>query len=343
LNGEVSTGEKNSWGNGSEQTISFICQFRCNPLPKPLDGCRNSELLSPSASLVGMTTIPLPSGFDFSWVLGFLAARTVPSLEEVREREYRRSVRLNGTPVTLTLRESRGRANGSRSIVATSAPQLPSRVIRAAVTRMLDLDADVDRFRKLARRDPILGAIVRRRSGIRLPQLLDPFEGLVRAILGQQVSVAGASTMVDRVVRLVSRPASDEPNAFHAFPTAAEVAAAGEERLRGIGLTRARAATMLGVARRIADGALNLEALRSAPAEEAQAALEELPGIGPWTASYVRMRALGDRDAFPAADLGVIKAMAAVGVDRRAIAAVAERWRPWRGYAALHLWASLKN
>jgi AraC family transcriptional regulator, regulatory protein of adaptative response / DNA-3-methyladenine glycosylase II len=288
-----------------------------------------------------MTTIPLPPGFDFSWVLGFLAARTVPSLEEVREREYRRSVRLNGTPVTLTLRESRGRTNGSRSIVATSSPQLPPREIKAAVTRMLDLDADVDRFRKLARRDPILGAIVRRRSGIRLPQLLDPFEGLTRAILGQQVSVAGASTMVDRLVRLVSRPVSSAGDSFHAFPTAAEVAAAGDERLRSIGLTRARAATMHGVARRIAEGALDLESLRAAPAEDAQSALEDLPGIGPWTASYVRMRALGDRDAFPAADLGVIKAMAAAGIERRAIASVAERWRPWRGYATLHLWASL--
>jgi 3-methyladenine DNA glycosylase/8-oxoguanine DNA glycosylase len=208
---------------------------------------------------------------------------------------------------------------------------------------MLDLDADVDRFRRLARRDPILGGIVRRRSGIRLPQLLDPFEGLTRAILGQQVSVAGASTMVDRLVRLVSMSPPADSNEFLAFPTPGAVADVGEERLRTIGLTRARAATMIGVASRIADGAFDLESLRGASADDAQAALEELPGIGPWTASYVRMRALGDRDAFPAADLGVIKAMAAAGIERRAIAEVAERWRPWRGYATLHLWASLSG
>jgi 3-methyladenine DNA glycosylase/8-oxoguanine DNA glycosylase len=94
-------------------------------------------------------------------------------------------------------------------------------------------------------------------------------------------------------------------------------------------------------ARRIADGELDLERLRLAPAAEVQTALEDLPGIGPWTASYVRMRALGDRDAFPSADLGVIKAMEAAGVARRSIIDVAERWRPWRGYATLHLWASL--
>ncbi|HUQ82006.1 MAG TPA: DNA-3-methyladenine glycosylase, partial [Gemmatimonadaceae bacterium] len=195
-----------------------------------------------------------------------------------------------------------------------------------------------------AARDPILASIVRRRSGIRLPQLLDPFEGLTRAILGQQVSVAGASTITDRLVRMFARPVPGAKRAgFLAFPVPGDLADAGADRLREIGLTRARAATLAGVARTIADGALDLESLRGAPPDDAQAALQSLPGIGPWTASYVRMRALGDRDAFPAADLGVIKAMEAVGVDRRSIASVAERWRPWRGYATIHLWASLHD
>jgi 3-methyladenine DNA glycosylase/8-oxoguanine DNA glycosylase len=207
---------------------------------------------------------------------------------------------------------------------------------------MFDLDADLGHFRRLARRDPILASIVRRNAGIRLPQLLDPFEGLVRAILGQQVSVAGASTITDRLVRLFSRSiAGAKTSPFLAFPTAADVAEAGADRLRTLGLTRARAATLAGASLCVAEGGLDLERLRHAPAEEAQAALEDLPGIGPWTASYVRMRALGDRDAFPGADLGVIKALDAAGVERRAIAETAERWRPWRGYATLHLWASL--
>jgi 3-methyladenine DNA glycosylase/8-oxoguanine DNA glycosylase len=120
-----------------------------------------------------------------------------------------------------------------------------------------------------------------------------------------------------------------------------DVADAGEARLRTLGLTRARAATMSGVARRIADGELHLDRLRHAAPDEAQAALEALPGIGPWTASYVRMRALGDRDAFPSGDLGVIKALAALGVGRTSIIDAAEPWRPWRGYATLHLWSSL--
>lgn len=294
----------------------------------------------------GDVQIDLPRGFDFGWVLGFLAARTVPSLEAVVDGAYHRSVRLNGKPVTLRLREvvsAVGRVSArGRTLIVTSQPTLPPNALLAAVTRMLDLDVDLARFRRLAGRDPILGAIVRRRSGIRLPQLLDPFEGLTRAILGQQVSVAGASTITDRLVRLFARPVPGARAAsFLAFPTPADVADAGMDRLREIGLTRARAATLAGAARCIADGALDLEALRLLSADEAETALQGLPGIGPWTASYVRMRALGDRDAFPAADLGVIKALAAAGVERRAIPAVAERWRPWRGYATLHLWASL--
>ena len=236
----------------------------------------------------------------------------------------------------------RGRtARTRRVLVASSRPRLQAGVLEAAVRRMLDLDVDLGHFHRLARRDPILAPIVRRRSGIRLPQLLDPFEGLARAILGQQVSVAGASTITDRLVRLFSRAVPGARNSgFLAFPTPSDVAEAGADRLREIGLTRTRAATLHGAAQRIADGALDLERLRTLPADEAQAMLEQLPGIGPWTASYVRMRALGDRDAFPSADLGVIKRMHAAGVARDSILEVAERWRPWRGYVTLHLWAS---
>ena len=291
--------------------------------------------------------ISLPPSFDFAWALGFLAARTVAALESVEGGAYRRSVRLAGKPVTFALTEApreidNGSRRGERCLIATARPTLAPEVLEAAVRRMLDLDADLAGFHTLARRDPILSRIVRRRSGIRLPQLLDPFEGLTRAILGQQVSVAGASTLTDRLVRLFARPVRGaRETGFLAFPRPADVAEAGADRLRALGLTRVRAATLAGAAARIADGGLDLEALRDRPPAEAQAALEELPGIGPWTASYVRMRALGDRDAFPSADLGVIKALDAVGVARRAIVDVAERWRPWRGYATLHLWASL--
>jgi 3-methyladenine DNA glycosylase/8-oxoguanine DNA glycosylase len=188
-----------------------------------------------------------------------------------------------------------------------------------------------------------LAGIVRRRSGIRLPQLVDPFEGLARAVLGQQVSVAGASTITDRLVQLFALRAPGPRNgSFLAFPRQPTlptrvridcVPSASHARARDNGgrgtSDRRRRSRPRGASPRFG---------RRRPA-----ALEQLPGIGPWTAAYVRMRALGDRDAFPGADLGVIKALAAAGVERRAIFEVAEAWRPWRGYATIHLWASLSK
>ncbi|HET9227684.1 MAG TPA: AlkA N-terminal domain-containing protein [Thermoanaerobaculia bacterium] len=273
--------------------------------------------------------LAVPPDFDFDWTLGFLAARVVPSLEGVEDGEYRRSLRVDGRPVTLAVRFQPG------ELTVRSSPRLPQ--LRRLVTRMFDLDADLDTFHKLAAGDPLLRNLVASRPWIRLPQYLDPFEGTVRAILGQQVSLAAASTMVDRLVRRVGDPA---PDSFLAFPSPAAVAALGTQGLLELGLTRAKAAALHGLA--LAD--LDWERLRTAPAEEAEAELDALPGIGPWTASYVRMRTLGDRDAFPAADLGVIKALRALLAEEpspKRIAELAESWRPWRAYATLHLWHSL--
>ena len=277
--------------------------------------------------------IPVPPDFDFDWTLGFLAARVVPSLEGVEgggaPGEYRRSLRVDGRPVTLAVRFRPG------ELTVRSSPRLPQ--LRRLVTRMFDLDADLGSFHKLAAGDPLLRDLVASRPWIRLPQYLDPFEGTVRAILGQQVSLAAASTMVDRLVRRVGDPA---PDSFLAFPRPEAVAALGTQGLIELGLTRAKAASIHGLA--LAD--LDWERLRTAPAKEAEAELDALPGIGPWTASYVRMRTLGDRDAFPAADLGVIKALRALLAEEPSparIASLAESWRPWRAYATLHLWHSL--
>lgn len=275
--------------------------------------------------------LPAPPDFDFAWTLGFLAARVVPSLEGVEDGEYRRSLRVDGRPVTLAVRFLPG------ELAVRSSPRLPPGELRRLVTRMFDLDVDLGAFHALASGDPLLRDLVAARPWIRLPQYLDPFEGTVRAILGQQVSLAAASTMVDRLVRRVGDPA---PAPFLAFPRPEAVAALGREGLLELGLTRAKAASLHGLA--LAD--LDWDHLRTAPAEQAEAELDALPGIGPWTASYVRMRTLGDRDAFPAADLGVIKALRALLPEPPTpgrIAALAESWRPWRAYATLHLWHSL--
>lgn len=275
--------------------------------------------------------LPAPPDFDFDWTLGFLAARVVPALEGVEDGEYRRSLRVDGRPVTLAVRFSPG------ELTVRSSPRLAPAKLRRLVTRMFDLDVDLGAFHALASGDLLLRDLVATRPWIRLPQYLDPFEGTVRAILGQQVSLAAASTMVDRLVRRVGDPA---PDSFLAFPRPEAVAALGHQGLIELGLTRAKAASIHGLA--LAD--LDWDHLRTAPAEQAEAELDALPGIGPWTASYVRMRTLGDRDAFPAADLGVIKALRALLPKEPTpvqIAALAESWRPWRAYATLHLWHSL--
>ncbi|MDB5075874.1 MAG: DNA-3-methyladenine glycosylase 2 family protein, partial [Chloroflexi bacterium] len=177
--------------------------------------------------------------------------------------------------------------------------------------------------------------------GLRIPVAINGFEIAVRAILGQQISVAGARTLAARLVAKLGEPlAAPRGGLTHYFPTAAAVADAD---LAGIGLTGARIASLRALARAVAAGEIVLE--RTADRQETTERLLALPGVGPWTASYIALRALGDPDAFPAADLGLRRALERLGrpADARSIVAMAEAWRPWRGYATLHLWTSLAN
>jgi 3-methyladenine DNA glycosylase/8-oxoguanine DNA glycosylase len=287
--------------------------------------------------------ITLPPLFDLEWTLGFLAARTVASLESLEDGTYRRSLRRNGAPVVVEIHPIRDGA----ALEVRAAPDLPSPELRRIVSRMFDLEAELPAFHSMAEEDPVLRDLVQRRPGIRLPQLIDPFEGICRAILGQQVSVTAASTMVDRLTRLLGEPAPDLGSTFFlSFPLPSTVASAGPEALLQTGLTRAKANALHTIATAATDGRIDFEKLRRGTPEACHAALVALPGIGPWTASYVRMRTLGDRDAFPASDLGVVKALRALlpQGDRltiEEIVSLGESWRPWRGYATLHLWNSL--
>ena len=290
--------------------------------------------------------IPLPPDLDLAWALRFLADRTVPSLEVITERVYLRSLRIAGRPVVLALRFQRGR-NGRASLEAHSSPALSDQDLRAVISHLFDLDADLAAFRSLAAADPLLRDLVPRRPGLRLLQYIDPFEGIARAIVGQLVNVGVASLLVHRLTERFGAPAPPlDDTGFLTFPSPEALEAAGPSELAAVGLTRAKAAALHNVAQAVLDGRLDWDRLRAAPPEEAQSALLALPGIGPWTASYVRMRTLGDRDAFPASDLGVVKAMRALtpqgeGITGKEIVALGERWRPWRAYATLHLWGSL--
>jgi AraC family transcriptional regulator of adaptative response / DNA-3-methyladenine glycosylase II len=292
-------------------------------------------------------TIAAPAPLDFAWMLGFLGARAVPGLEEVSGGEYRRAVRLPGRAAALGVRLAGGPA--APRLALRFAGDLAPREARDLVRRMLDLDAPLADFAERMSADPLLARIVAVRPGIRLAVYGDPFEGLVRAVLGQQVSVAGARTVAGRMVRRFGEPAPRlGATELALFPHPAPLAAAPVAELQALGLTGAKARAIQALARAVADGALDLEALAAASTDAAQAALAALPGIGPWTAGYVAMRSLGHRDAYPVGDLGVVKALARLDPHgRRPSAPDEERifraWRPWRAYAALHLWSSLAD
>ena len=208
----------------------------------------------------------------------------------------------------------------------------------ASARRLFDLDADAPSIHAHLRRDPALARRLPRPGALRLPGTLSPWELAVKAVLGQQVSVAAARTLTARLVeRLGERVPGDGPLA-RLFPEPEVVAGAD---LASLGLTTARAATLRALSRAVVEGTLQL--VPGTPHDEARAALLALRGIGPWTAEYVALRALGDPDAFPASDLGLRQALAdggplpsAAEVERRA-----EAWRPWRGYAVFALWNSL--
>ena len=275
------------------------------------------------------TSIEIPQPFDAGWLLGFLRARQASAIETIGDNRITRAVRVDGRAAVLDLSISATR------IKADCTAPMSAAALRAMVTRMLDLDANVGEFAQHVSRDRVLGRLVRARPGLRVPQFLDPFECVVRSVLGQQVSVRAATTLANRV----AVEFSDGASGHQPMPAADRLADGGPERLQRLGVMPARARSLHAIACAVAEKRIDFAALRAAPGDEAQAALDALPGIGPWTASYIRMRALGDRDAFPAGDLGVLKAL-------KTTAAQAERrsqpWCPWRAYATMYLWVHLR-
>ena len=181
--------------------------------------------------------------------------------------------------------------------------------------------------------------LVRRHPGVRSPGTIDGTEALVRAVVGQQVSVAGARTVLGRIAAAIGTTLPEPvDDLVRAFPSAAELAEAPDEVLP---MPRARRAALREACRRIANGDIALDA--GADRDALRRGLVAVYGIGPWTAEYVAMRALGDPDAFPATDLGIRRALARLGVTAtpRQVVERAESWRPWRAYATHHLWNSL--
>jgi AraC family transcriptional regulator of adaptative response / DNA-3-methyladenine glycosylase II len=272
-------------------------------------------------------------------MLGFLAARAIPGVESVDEGRYRRTLRLpNGTGI-LSVGPSGHREAG---YIECELQLEDLRDLTAAAQRcrrLLDLDADPEAVLSVLGSDPVIGALARSSPGRRSPGHVDGDELALRAVLGQQVSVAAARQLGARLVAAYGKPLQRPDGALtHCFPAAETLASADPAVLP---MPRARAAALTGLAGALASGELSLDP--GADRDRAQAQLLALPGIGPWTAGYIRMRALSDPDAFVPGDAGVRDALARLGAEPREAVALAEGWRPWRSYAVHHLWAYLEG
>lgn len=270
---------------------------------------------------------------DPAATLAFLAARAVPGVEDDADGAYRRTLRLPRGAGVVTLRPGPGHVRAD--LVLDDLRDLPVAVGRCR--RLLDLDADPVAIDGVLGADPLLAPLVAAAPGLRVPGAADPHEAAMRVVVGQQVSVLGARATLGRIAAAHGAPAAPAGGPPLLFPSAAAIAALDPATLP---LPGARARALVGLAAALAGGDLVLDA--GADRDAARAGLLARPGIGPWTAEMIAMRALGDPDAMPATDLGIVRALAARGgpADPRGVAAVAARWRPWRSYAAQHLWTA---
>jgi AraC family transcriptional regulator of adaptative response / DNA-3-methyladenine glycosylase II len=276
--------------------------------------------------------------YDWDAMLAFLRARAIPGVEMVSENVYRRTIAIGEASGMIEVAP----ADKNRVDVSVRFPDMAALPqIIARVRRVFDLAADPDMIGEHLSLDPALAPLVAARPGLRVPGAWDGFELAVRAIFGQQITVPAATKLLGRLVEAhgTRLPATirDVGGLSHLFPSPARVA---EAALSVLGMPKARAVAVTSLAQAIcADPAIFS---RGACLEEAIAKLRSLPGIGEWTAQYIAMRELREPDAFPAADIGLLRAMATA--DGRPSPAEllsrAERWRPWRAYAALHLWAA---
>lgn len=283
--------------------------------------------------------LPRREPFDAAGLLGFLGDRAVLGVEESVGGVYRRTLR---TPHGASAVELSDGGDHVRCVLRMEDPRdLATAVQRCR--RLLDLDADPVAVVEVLGSDPLLAPLVSREPGRRVPGSADGAELAMRAVLGQQVSVSGARTLAGRLVSLCGEPlpeslSGSQEGLTHLFP---EPAAVADADLGDLGIPEARREALRGLAAALAGGGILLDP--GADREEVHEQLLSLRGIGPWTASYVAMRALGDPDAFLPTDLGVRRAISRLGQpdDPKSVAALAERWRPWRSYAMQHLWGSL--
>ncbi|HYT81202.1 MAG TPA: AlkA N-terminal domain-containing protein [Actinomycetota bacterium] len=320
-------------GFGSVRQLNRACRgvFRAPP-GELRERRRASDRLVADGGLV--LRLPFHPPLDCDAMLGYFGARAIAGVESVSGGTYRRTVVIDGDPGVLELSPG----GPDHLLLKAHLPHWEGLIhVVQRARRVFNLDADVEAATGHLESDPIIGPLMRARPGVRPPGTWDPFETGVRAIVGQQVIVGGAGTII---ARLVERHGTPVPRlqAFgltHLFPSPSTVASAD---LGGLGLTSARAAAINAFARAVADGTVRFD--RASRLERFVASITDIPGLGAWTAHSLALR-LGEPDAFPATDLGLRRALSTDAwrpVTPGEAERVADTWRPWRAQAAAHLW-----
>ncbi|MAE97046.1 MAG: 3-methyladenine DNA glycosylase 2 [Deltaproteobacteria bacterium] len=312
-------------GFGSLRQFNDTIRSTFHTTPSELRG-------APPALARGETHLRLPYREPFDWqaMLDFLTPRVLPGVEQVAEGGYRRVVGEGWIEV------SKLPDHHALCLRTVGIPPTGLALVAERVRILFDLGADPAQVAADLRRDPFLAERIAARPGLRVTGAFDPFETAVRIVLGQQVSVKGATTLAARLIESAGAPAEGAPPGLsHHFPSPEAVL---EADVAALAMPRRRADAVKALARAVAEDELRLGA--EADPEELRDALVAVPGIGPWTAEVIALRALGDPDAFPAGDLGLRKALGNGALASEGqVAERARSWRPWRGYAAHWLWA----
>jgi DNA-3-methyladenine glycosylase II len=317
------------------------------------ESTRAQRQTQPRAADNATLELPFRAPYDWPRMLRFFAGRATPGVETVEDGAWRRAIDFEGASGTLAVRRHPRR----RCLVVEveGAVSAHAAALAAPLARMFDVEADPAAVAEHFADDPWLAPLVAAAPGLRVPGAWSGFELVVRAIVGQQVSVKAATTIVGRLVQRVGKPIDGHPHAGTAwrFPTPAALAAAD---LAGIGMPGKRVAALQGFAAAVASGAVAIErrygdaiditAESTRNLDAMRDALLALPGIGPWTVEYVAMRAWRDANAWPATDLVLMQSIAAR--DPALARATQQRarsdaWRPWRAYAAMHLWNEIAD
>lgn len=309
---------------------------------------RSPSTLRRSQRPAATLSLKLPFTAPYNWaaIVRFLTPRVTPGLESVSLDRYQRTIALDGdygwVEVRPILHCNPCGIGGQNYLVANICFPKVSLLgqIVDRLRRMFDLNANVAEISADLERDPLLKPLVAQQPGLRIPGAWDNFELAVRAILGQQVSVAAATTLAGRLVETYGEPlvASSAVDALRFVFPAPEVLAAAD--LTTLGMPRSRAVAIVTLATAVLQNPRLLSLDQSLTT--AVANLCQLPGMGEWTAHYIAMRALREPDAFPASDLGLLRSMAALGhpVTKAQLEERSQLWRPWRSYAAMYLWSA---